>query len=186
MAVQDTTTRRQLVGQLHRVGIPPENVTLVAIDKPAIAGHRTWTSLTKLADEIKNSDTALADDTELTVAVQADDILLARLCIFYDTASVPDFKFKLNSTQTADAFDCFGYYSAPGSAVTTGFDLDSLATETSILAASGTQGSIYANIRLQNGATAALFSFQWAQDTSDAGDTTVLAGSFLEHFVIGG
>lgn len=186
MADHDLTTRRQLVGKLHRVGIPPEDVTLIAVDKPATENHRNWATITKLEDETKSTDASLADDADLTIAVQADDILIATMCIFYNTVAAADFKFKLNSTGSADAFDCFGYLSAPDSTGITGFDLDSLATTTSILAAGGTQGSIFANIRLQNGAAGVTFSFQWAQDTSDAGDTTVLAGSFLEYFVIGG
>jgi len=186
MADLDLTLRRQLVGQLHRVGIPPENVTLFAVDKPALANYRTWATIAKLSDEVKTSDAALADDTELTIAVQANEILIATLCIFYNTFATPDFQFKFNSTETADAFEAFGFYDSHGATPPVMFHHDALSDVTTILGSSDGQGAVNASIRLQNGATAALFSFQWAQNTSNASATTMLAGSCLNYFVVGG
>ena len=186
MAVQDTTRRLQLVGQLHRVGIPPENVTLHAIDKPATENHRNWTTITKIADETKTTDAVLADDADLTIAVQADEILIATMCIFYETTAAADFQFKFNLTQTEDKFEAFGLTDPHGATLPSTLHQDDMTTVTSMLGSSAGQGAVNASIRLQNGSTAGLFSFPWAQNTLDAGDTAMLAGSCLNFFTVGG
>lgn len=186
MADHDLTTRRQLVGKLHRVGIPPEDVTLIAVDKPATENHRNWATITKLEDETKSTDASLADDADLTIAVQADEILIATMCIFYETTAAADFQFKFNLTQTEDKFEAFGLTDPHGATLPSTFHQDDMTTVTTLLGSGAGQGAVSASIRLQNGSTAGLFSFQWAQNTSDAGDTTMLAGSCLNYFMVGG
>lgn len=186
MAGQDTTRRREFVGKLHRVGVPPENVTLVAVDKPPTANHRNWTVITKLEDETRNSDAALTDDADLVITAQANDILVARMCVFFTTVAAADFQFGFASTASEDLFEAFGSYDPHGPTVPLMFHHDLLADTTSVLGASPGQGAIMANIRLDNGATATQFSFQWAQNTSNAGDTVVKSGSTIEYFLVGG
>jgi hypothetical protein len=56
---------------------------------------------------------------------------------------------------------------------------------TSLTGTGTTGGFVQFMSILHNGANAGYFRLQWAQNTSDAGNTTVLSGSYIDYVTIG-
>ena len=135
---------------------------------------------TKSTDEARVSTTTLANDSKLKFDMLANRKYRLAGKVFYDTNATADFKFGYAGPAGATLIRLSRKLVAPG----TGF-LDvtvdtTYATEISV-AGSATTGYIEYDGIIHNGANAGTFAFQWAQNTSNAGATTVLAGSSLEH-----
>lgn len=134
----------------------------------------------KTADETVTSTTTLQDDDHLFVSVAANAVYHAIIVV-------------REVSQTAAAFKC-GFtgpagYSFAGNALGEGVSAASLGDVLSVEAVSGTNmafGGIPGNnlpLTIQGlvitAGTAGTFRFQWAQNTSNAGGTTVKANSFM-------
>lgn len=142
-----------------------------------------WSTVRKTADETISSDAVLGDDAVLKFAMLANTKYTFRARIFFDTSAAADFKYRhsgpaaptlvrihrreLNSGGTADL----------ASTVDTAYSSADIAI-TSVLGTDG--GYIELDGIIHNGANAGDFVFQWAQNTSDASNTTVRAGSYIE------
>ena len=176
------TTRRQLIGQLQRPGQRPEDVRLYvdSVDP-------TWHTVVKSVAETKNSDTTLADDAELLFPCEAEGIYVFEHRVFFDTSATPDFKFKVTGPSTPDEVVLRGHYVAVGDTADTDFVDTAFGTEHNVTGTGGTTGGYVEIVGLVNvGAAGGVIDFQWAQNTSDAADTTVLAGSHLRYLKVGG
>lgn len=145
---------------------------------------RSFTHIVKSADQTKNSDTALASDSELKVTLDSAATYRVRMIVFYYAHSSPDMKFALNFTGTwANVFNKYTYTVAAAAA---GTDNETTEITSSLLgstsATSTSSGYGYVEIELF-GTTSddGVLSFQWAQNTSDANDVTVLKGSYIEY-----
>jgi hypothetical protein len=185
----DSRLRKQFVGQLQRDGAKLEQVTLTVIDRPIIETHRTWTTVTKIADESKTTDTTFADDAALTFPVEASKIYLLRGAIFFSTGATPDFKFQFTGpTSPTDITVRGAYYIAEGASGTgtrTEFVDIAFSVSHSVAGANtGDDGYVEFHMRLENGTNAGAVTLQWAQDTSDAATTSVLAGSYIEVITV--
>lgn len=142
-----------------------------------------WTIVTKTNDQSRASTTTLADDAALTFAVAASTKYRFRITVFYLTNTTADFKWQLTGPSTPTAVHYVGYDTPDGDALNargrTAFS--SSISETSTGA---TGGSIIVTGILQNSTNAGTIVFQWAQNTSDPGNTTVQAGSFIEYATV--
>jgi hypothetical protein len=155
------------------------NITALQADVAGI-----WTRLSKENDETRNSTTTLAADSDLQFLMEANTVYAGRMVVFFDTGAAPDFKFEFSGPSSPTAVRINGEHIAPGDAAFTEFN-DEAYNVTGTPIGSGTVGGcVKADFLVQNASNAGTFSFDWAQNTSDAGDTTVLAGSYLEYFVI--
>lgn len=142
-------------------------------------GSGGWTTVEKAADESRNTTTTLADDNTLLVALSAATLYRIRLRVAYTVANgTMDFKYghAYSGTVTSVWWDITSQ--APGATrgVGTGTALVASSSITGTAAGSGLHNADL--IILTN--TAGTFSFQWAQNTSDANNATVLGKSFLE------
>lgn len=134
----------------------------------------------KAADTSRNSTTTVTDDPDLLFAVAANEVWDFEAHLFVISAdATPDFKFT-----------CTG---PSGSTVTyAGIRQDDSGNATSIAATAGgtttlvNMGSSQLNIitisgTCTNGATPGNLSIQWAQNVSNATNTTLKAGSFMSE-----
>ena len=176
------TKRQRLVGQIQEPGQPPRNVVLTVESQDPV-----WNSRVKSLAETKNSDTTLADDTELVIPVEAEGVYVIHIEIFFDTSATPDFKFAITGPSSPDEIVLRGHFVAVGGTSDTDFVDTSFGTTHSVTGTGGTTGGfVQVSGLLNNGANAGTINVQWAQNTSDAADTTVLAGSHIDWLKVGG
>jgi len=155
--------------------------TLTAAD---LNGNFFWNVVKKTSDQTKTSDTALAADSALQFSVAANTVYAFKIIVLYNTQATPDFKWDLDgpaSPTNVDYIKTYHDHSGTGvaSSGTTAFN-----STITLTAAVAGNGFIVIEGILQNGSNAGTVSFRWAQNTSDAGATKVLKGSYLQYMII--
>lgn len=133
------------------------------------------------ADETVNSGgtgSTLQDDNELLFAIAANTTYIFTALIAYTSGSTPDFKFAFTCPAAGTLYANASYIAISGSGITAALT-SSGASLTATGLASG-PATIWIWGIVQNGANAGNLQFQFAQGTSDAGNTTREAGSWLE------
>ena len=137
-----------------------------------------WATAKKTVSMTRNSTTTIANDPDLIFSMLANTKYAIRGKIFFETVAAADFKCRFSSggspTKVSLLIEEFnaGYYA-----------LENVFPTPTIISASTANfisfveffGIVYKEAADGN------FVFQWAQNTSDAGDTTVLAGSYIEY-----
>lgn len=148
-------------------------------------GASPWTLVKKTADEQRNLNTTLAADGALVVALGAATRYRVYINVMLTTANATmDYKYDLNYTGTVTSIRCKRKHAAAGAVAGTDVEntLASAAIVPSTPVAATTTGVAYVEIEVNVlTLTAGTLQFRWAQNTSDAGLLTVLAGSYLEH-----
>lgn len=140
-----------------------------------------WTTLSKVANETRSSSGSLASDAVMQFAMAASTNYRIRGKVFFDTSANADFKYALNAPGSPTAVRGVRSHCIAGGTPAE-LAVDVAAVGSTSLAGTGTTGGYVAfDFLWQNGSNAGTWSFQWAQDTSDASNTTVLAGSYLEY-----
>ncbi len=143
---------------------------------------KDWTLVLKTANQTTISNTTLVDDTALNFTMEANATYAIRLEVYFNTNATADFKYGFRGTQAAadvhirrDAIVGGGTgYSTI--AISTAYN-----TAGTSLAGTGTDGYISLSGFIENGASPSTFYFTWAQNTSNATDSTVFKGSYLEY-----
>lgn len=132
----------------------------------------------KSADETVNGSATVQDDNDLFFAVAAGETWVCEFHLSITTGATPDFKFAITvpsgATVTYSVLALSGANVAnlnPSRATASGAELTLISTP----------GVIDALVRavVVNGATAGNVQLRWAQNTSDASNTTVEDGSWL-------
>jgi hypothetical protein len=102
--------------------------------------------------------------------------------VFFDTGtpSTGDFKFDLSGPASPTAVRLVRYDMGPSAAVETAVQETSYTSATAILGA-GQGGRLKIEMIVQNGSTAGTLALRWAQNSSNANATTVLAGSSVKY-----
>lgn len=139
-----------------------------------------WTQVKKTADQTKTANVTLAADASLVVNLLANTKYMIRGKIYYDTGATGDFKWRHVGPASPTLVRVYRGHILPGTtavvvAVDTAFSAADIA-----LAGNAGSGYIEFEVLIQNGPNAGQFSFQWAQNASDATATIVRAGSYLE------
>jgi len=152
-----------------------------ALAELAVDVNANFQVLAKFTDEDKATDTTLANDNKL----QGFSYLAARsysydIYIHYNQ-NVGDIKFRLNfSSAPQRNYAQYTVVDSSGTVVNGSADLDS-----STIAVTTMTDGLNAAINIRGGfvshaSTAGALSFQWAQNTSNANDTTVFNGSWMQ------
>ena len=152
-----------------------------ALYEPLGGGGGSWTIVKKTADETKTSNATVADDAALTFSMLANTKYHVRLFVIFDTHTTPDFKWRHAGPASPTLVRVMRKWT-PGGSAALGTQVDTAysASDQSIAGNTGS-GHIQLDCIIHNGANAGTFSFQWAQNVSDANPTTVYAGSYLEY-----
>jgi hypothetical protein len=157
----------------------------VTINASASAGGRTI--VYKTTDESRTNTTTIADDSQLFFSVTANTQYQFKAEIFFDTGTTPDFKYRHAGPAAMNLVRIVRRDSIPGSgSLSYNMDTAFSASDITLTSVSGTNGG-YISLEgiLHTGVNAGTFSFKWAQNTSSATATTVLAGSYIEYGVVG-
>lgn len=138
--------------------------------------------IVKETDQTINSSDTLQDDNELLFAVGANEVWQFEGMLFVSTGTTPDF--KLTFTGPSGAVGAFGGEISGASSYSAMFSL-ALGTASGSLPGFAAGNFVRVFGAIHNGATAGNLTLQWAQFVSDAGDTKVLAGSYLKYEMVG-
>lgn len=158
------------------------NATITALIASTLNGKGIWRREDKATDESRTSNASLTNDADLVFnPITAGKKYAIRGRIFFDTAATPDFKFRLGGTATITPLRIVFKHIVPGTtAIVPAIETATFPTTTQIIAGGGSTGG-YIEIDGQFEVTVTgTIAFQWAQNTSNASPTKVLAGSWLE------
>ena len=135
------------------------------------------TFVRKTADEIVNNSTTLQNDDALLAALVANEVVAFQCAIHLTSGVTPDIKVAFTVPSGATL-----RWGMTGNADPSTNQTSVGATGTGILGhAAGVTlpGHLLLSGTVVNGANAGNLQLQWAQNTADASDTTVLANSWL-------
>lgn len=147
-------------------------------------GASGWTTVTKTTDETINTDTTVTADSALLFAVAANTKYRFRVLAFFSTGATPGFKFSILGPSTPTLFKARNQFGNDSTGLNNSAVTTSYYSGVAVVGAGGGGGFALVEAVLHNGANAGNIEFGWAQNTSDAGSTTVLAGSFIEYKVV--
>jgi hypothetical protein len=140
-----------------------------------------WVTVKKDADETVSSDSTYSDDADLTFPAAASSKYAFRIVVFFDTSAAADFKYQIQGPASPTLVRMeVKHIIAGGTAYAGQVVQTAFATSVAVAGGGTTGGFVEVNGILHNGTTADEVVFQWAQNTSDASNTTVRAGSYLE------
>lgn len=141
-------------------------------------------SVRKTADESVSSSTTLQDDDVLLFAVGANEVWVADLYLYLSATnlSLADFKmaFTVPSGSTMNLW--WANHDNDEEARVSGAITQTTVSGTGIaviIGSGATKSLVHVMFYVAVGTTAGNCQLQWAQNTSDAGATTVKDGSFL-------
>ncbi len=162
----------------------PTGLVQIPRDQRASIAGPVTNVITKLVTETIQSSSTLHDDAELQFPMAANTNYRIRAYVIYTTADTPDIKITASGPSGATRIAYAAIKGAPGD-FPAFQKIQTAYTTFPQLNATGNTGFHQVDLVVYNGATAGLFSVKWAQNTLDVGDTSVLAGSYLEYTVIG-
>jgi hypothetical protein len=160
----------------------PEKAAVDQLQAIASQPTLTFARVQKLAPTTRTGTTTLADDPDLLFPVHPGVAYLFRGLVWYDTTAAADFKFTLAGPASPVAVRCARRVIVPGATAYSSVGVATAFGGAGIAATgTGTAGGV---IEFQGGvvlnSNGGNVSFQWAQNTSDAGNTVVLRSSYLE------
>lgn len=144
-------------------------------------GVHAWTGKYKAADESRVNNTLAVDDT-LFFAMLASTKYAIRGKVFFTTAVTPDMEYRMLGPASPTLLSITRKAIAP-SALTTLTSASVVAYDAADVTLTGgtTGGYLEFDGIIHNGVNAGNFEFHWAQGTTNATPTTVLAGSYIEY-----
>lgn len=140
-----------------------------------------WNTVPKTAIETRSASAALANDGALQFAMVANTTYDIRMRVYYDTAAAPGLKYALSGPASPTLVRLARKHISAAALTALVVASEVAYTASTSLPGGTTGGYIEFDATVANGANAGTFAFQWAQDTSNASNTSVNAGSYLEY-----
>ena len=139
-----------------------------------------WTTIIKTADEARVNNTLL-DDAVLKFTTVANTQYVIRLSVQMITNTTADSKYRMAHAGTTTRVQRRIIRTATSDTPALQASLAAFDAADVVLTTTGTRPYVEEIIVLQVGAAGGVLSFQWAQNTTNAGPMTVLEGSYLEY-----
>lgn len=146
-----------------------------------------WITIVKTADESTNTDTTVSADSELTFTLAANTKYTVHGKVWFTTPAAADFKYRFRTISATTIWLIHKYIAPLATAETeSAIDIATPTTQISVTSAGAVTdpGFVEFEARIEQGGSAGTFYFDWAQNTSNASNTTVKAGSYIEYMVI--
>jgi hypothetical protein len=141
-----------------------------------------WVTIRKTSNENRQSDTTLTADSELLFTAVANKTYAVRGRIWFNTPAAADFKYRFTFAGTT-LYVKHTWIPCGSSTETVAVGVTS-PLDGSALGAGTTGGYVEFEARIVCDGSNRSFPFQWAQVTSTASNTTVLAGSYIEYMLM--
>ena len=160
----------------------PEKAAVDQAIAIAAQGAKAWKMALKLAGTTRNTNTTLSDDPDLIFPVYPNEAYMFRGVVDYTTTAAGDFKYTMSGPASPVSVLIRRRVIIPGGTAFSGVGITTAFGGAGIAAtaSAGGIGSVAFEGAVTVGASAGNVAFQWAQNSSDAGPTTVLRGSYLE------
>lgn len=144
-----------------------------------------WRTVKKGTTETIASDSTLSNDADLKFTMAANTTYAFRMQVFFSTSAAADFKWRHSgpAAPTAVSITRRNIIAGGTSISQIAEDTAYSAADVALLASAGL-GIVWIEGIITNGANAGDFNFQWSQNTLDASNTSVLAGSYLEWMLV--
>jgi len=126
----------------------------------------------KAVDETVNNSSVLQNDDDLLFSVLANEKYAVELHLNISTGATPDWKANWTKPAGATVTHCMAYNN-------TGTFQDWKTTDLGIVSSGSGAEAIHIWAAVIVGGTAGTIQFQWAQDTANASNTIVKAGSYM-------
>ena len=147
----------------------------------------SWTLVKKTVDESRNNTTTTSADSDLSFAMTSGVTYAIRGTIFITTTAAADLKYRFSGPTTSSVeryvrvANNNGTGSNPFLSVAFFTSLDAA----DVVATDNANGLVLIEMYATVTASAnGNFEFWWAQNTSNAGPTTVFSGSYLEYLTV--
>lgn len=136
-----------------------------------------FTPIRKTNTQTVNNSATLVDDSVLKIPIGKNEVLRFAFTIFYNSNTTADFKFTFVGPSGATGRIAVGARTLTDGSIGGGgaFALAGAVTCGGL----GFEASIVGTVTIANGTTPGNVQLQWAQNTADASNTTVLANSNL-------
>jgi hypothetical protein len=153
----------------------------------AYADTSAMVFIVKDADQVRRSNVTLAADSSLRFIMAADASYCFRCVMFFDSDPAADFKWRTSGPASPTKVRIQRQNIGCGDTAPSDIAVDTAysSSDISVACSSATGGWIELEGVITNGSTEGYFEVHWAQETSDASDTTVLKGSFIQYKAIG-
>ena len=169
-------------GTNNRVGVGTGSPATELDVTGAITGYNIWQNKRKTTNESRQSNTTLTVDGVLTATLMASQKYAFRGRVWFDTPAAADFKYSISFAGTT--LYCKHSYFPAGSSTETVAIATATPASATVLGTGTTGGYVeFEGIAIVDGSNRTL-NFNWAQNTSTASNTTVLAGSYLEYLLM--
>jgi hypothetical protein len=144
--------------------------------------HRfgSFIHVVKQATESRTSTTVLANDAELFFPMEAGRSYRIHVNVYFVSTTAADFQYGVTGPLSPTLLAVSRIECSPLSTPSFG-DLKSAYYSSGVTCTSNGTGWVTVEMLVHNGANAGTFAFTWAQNVSDASDTSVLKGSYLEY-----
>lgn len=136
------------------------------------------TTVRKRTTTTKTSDTSYASDPDLQIALDSGVIYQIKVLVFFTAPATPGFKYRVNGPAITFA-NVERRHRAPNTTTLVIAGETTLSNNVNVTGHATSNGMVEYLITIQPSASGT-FAFQWAQQTSDAGGVSVLAGSTIE------
>lgn len=137
-----------------------------------------WATVVKTSDTTRNSNTTTSADPALQISLAASTTYAIRIVVKLRSTAAGDFKWGLSGP--ASPTEVYG--ALVGASIGNANQaFEAYPANYQYVGSSSGAGLLVIEMTVENGTNAGTFSFDWAQNTSDAGPTTVKAGSYIEY-----
>lgn len=134
----------------------------------------------KTADQTVNNSATLVDDNELVQALRANSTYKFEIWVLYESGTTPDF--KLGFTLPAGATLAYAYHGFDTSLSQTFFGTTTIPSSGTGFGGNATTAPVRMFGSLVTAGTAGNFQVKFAQQTANASNTILKAGSYLSLF----
>lgn len=142
-----------------------------------------WRIVRKTSPTTRTSTSTLAADPTLTVPIAANQSVIIRGVVYITSGVTPDFKYRITGPSGASEvrIDTINRAASGSTGPANLFDTAYHASDQVWTMAAAGSGAVNVYIEVVNGVTAGNIAFEWAQNTSDASNTTVRQNSWWEY-----
>lgn len=142
-------------------------------------------SVRKTADEFINNDAAFSDDTHLVITPAINTNYILTGMIFVDSNATPDFKYEFGGPSSGASIKVGAGGGRSATSVSVNFNTTTAFNQSKFYPVANTNTHlIWLSGIVTIGSTAGDIAFRWAQQLSNAAQTTVQAGSWMRMEVI--
>jgi hypothetical protein len=145
-----------------------------------------WNLSLKTVTTTIQSDATLNNDSDLAFPMAAGAKYIIRAMVFFTSDATADFKWRITGPASPTFVKLYRKNVNPDTltALRADYSLAYSAADVVPGFTAGTDGIVEWDALVHNGTTAGDFVFQWSQNSSNASNTSVQAGSYIEWMVV--